>query len=94
MSEIRLNMHAFILLILIAGVMGSAVAVINSKHQARTAFVELQSLQKVRDDLQVNWGRLQLEQAAWSTHGRVEQVASSRLDMKMPTEDSIKVIRP
>jgi cell division protein FtsL len=93
-SEIRGNVQAFILLALIVAVMGSAVGVINAKHQARTAFVELQALQKLRDDRQVNWGRLQLEQAAWSTHGRVEQIASSRLNMILPSEDSIKVIRP
>ncbi len=79
---------------LTAAVMISAIGVINAKHQARTAFVELQALKKVRDEMQVNWGRLQLEQAAWSTHGRVEQIASSRLDMILPTEDSIRVIRP
>lgn len=94
MTEIRVNLKALILLILIVSVMSSALGVINAKHQARTAFVELQALQKLRDDMQVNWGRLQLEQAAWSTHGRVEQIASSRLNMMLPTEDSIRVIRP
>jgi len=93
-TEIHINVNAFILLILIAAVMGSAIGVINAKHQARTAFVELQALKKLRDDMQVNWGRLQLEQAAWSTHGRVEQIASSRLDMVMPSEESIRIIRP
>ena len=94
MTEIRVNLKALILLILVVSDVGSALGVINAKHQARTAFVELQALQKLRDDMQVNWGRLQLEQAAWSTHGRVEQIASSRLNMMLPTEDSIKVIRP
>ena len=94
MTEIRLNVTALILLVLVAAVMGSAVGVINAKHQARTAFVELQALQRLRDDMQVNWGRLQLEQAAWSTHGRVEQIANSRLDMIMPTDESIEIIRP
>ena len=94
MVEIALNIRALIVVLLTAAVMSSAVGVINAKHQARTAFVELQSLKKLRDDMQVNWGRLQLEQAAWSTHGRVEQIASSRLNMIMPTDESIKVIRP
>jgi cell division protein FtsL len=92
--EIALNVKALIVGLLVVAVMSSAVGVINAKHQARTAFVELQGLKKLRDEMQVNWGRLQLEQAAWSTHGRVEQIASSRLNMVMPTEDSIRVIRP
>ena len=94
MIEIRVNIIPLILLVLVVAVMSSAIGVINAKHQTRTAFVELQALQKLRDDMQVNWGRLQLEQAAWSTHGRVEQIASSRLDMIMPTENSIRIIRP
>ena len=94
MTKIRGNLQAFIFVLLVTAVMGSAIGVINAKHQARTAFVELQALQKLRDDRQVNWGRLQLEQAAWSTHGRVEQIASSRLNMILPSDDSIKVIRP
>ncbi|WP_455211355.1 cell division protein FtsL [Kaarinaea lacus] len=94
MIEIPVNIKALMVVMLTAAVMISAIGVINAKHQARTAFVELQALKKVRDEMQVNWGRLQLEQAAWSTHGRVEQIASSRLDMILPTEDSIRVIRP
>lgn len=93
MIEIRLNFKVLTIVVLSAVVMGSAIGVINAKHQARTAFVELQALQKLRDDMQVNWGRLQLEQAAWATHSRIEQIASSRLDMILPPEDSIKIIR-
>ena len=94
MIEIRLNYKVLMLVFLLAAVMSSAIGVINAKHQARTAFVELQALQKLRDDMQVNWGRLQLEQAAWSTHSRVEQIASSRLDMILPTKNAMKIIRP
>jgi cell division protein FtsL len=94
MVEIRLNVKVLGVVLLIAAVMSSAIAVINAKHQTRTAFVQLQKLQKVRDDMQVNWGRLQLEQAAWSTHSRVEQIASRRLNMILPAEGSIKIIRP
>jgi len=93
MIEIRLNLKVLIIALSSAAAMTSAIGVINAKHQARTAFVELQALQKLRDDMQVDWGRLQLEQAAWSTHSRIEQIASSRLDMILPPEDSVKIIR-
>jgi cell division protein FtsL len=94
MIEIRWNLNVLIGVLLSAAVMSSAIGVINAKHQARTDFMQLQALQKVRDDLQVTWGKLQLEQAAWSTRSRVEQIASSRLNMILPTEKSIKIIRP
>lgn len=94
MIEMPLNIRVLIVVLLTAAVMSSAIGVINAKHQARTAFVELQALKKSRDEMQVDWGRLQLEQAAWSTHGRVEQIANNRLNMILPTEESIKIIRP
>lgn len=89
-----MNFKTLIIVLLVGAVISTALGVINAKHQARTAFVELQALQKLRDEMQVNWGRLQLEQAAWSTHGRIEQIASSRLGMVLPPENSVKIISP
>lgn len=80
--------------VLVFAVTSSAMGVVNSKHQSRKAFVQLQALQSVRDELQVNWGRLQLEQAAWSTHGRVERIATSNLGMQMPNNASVELVRP
>lgn len=80
--------------VLVFGVGASAMGVVNSKHQSRKAFVQLQSLQSVRDEMQVNWGRLQLEQAAWSTHGRVERIATSELGMKLPGSNAVELVKP
>ena len=59
------------------------VGVVYSKHSVRKAFVELQSLQKQFDELQVEWRRLQLEQSTWATHSRVERLAREKLDMHL-----------
>ncbi len=56
-------------------VLVSALGVIYGKQQARNRFSELQKLTTVRDDLDIEWGQLQLEQSTWATHGRVEQIA-------------------
>ena len=56
----------------------SAIAVIEAKHESRKRFVELQTLEKERDRMNVEWGRLQLEQGTWATHSRVEEIASKR----------------
>ncbi|MDH5324306.1 MAG: cell division protein FtsL [Gammaproteobacteria bacterium] len=79
--------------VLVFAVTSSAMSVVNSKHQSRKAFVELRALQAVRDEMQVNWGRLQLEQAAWSTHGRVEHIATSKLEMQMPGS-RVEIVQP
>ena len=86
-----------LMLIVVAGllslVMFSAIAVIYSKHQSRKLFVELQQLYKQIDVLNIEWGRLQLEQSAWSAHGRIERIARKRLNMKLPAADEIVYIK-
>jgi cell division protein FtsL len=80
--------------ILSALVLASALAVVYAKHQSRILFVELQDLKKVQDRLDTDWGRLQLEQSAWATHGRVERIARTKLGMHIPKPDNVIIIRP
>lgn len=72
----------------------SGLGVVLSRHEARKAFVELQRQEAERDALNEEWSRLQLEQATWATHGRVEELASSRLDMRRPEGDALMVVTP
>jgi cell division protein FtsL len=72
----------------------SSVGVVYSKHESRKLFVELQNMKNEQDRMDVEWGRLQLEQSAWATHGRIENVARKRLDMVIPETKSVVVIRP
>lgn len=83
-----------LLLVLLAAVMSSALTVVWSVHRNRTLFIELQALHQTRDKLDVEWGQLQLEQSAWSTHGRIEQIARAKLHMRRPRPDEIVVVRP
>ena len=77
-----------------ATVLGSAAGVIYVKHEARTLFVELEKLSGERDRLNIEWGRLQLEQSAWSAHGFVEQVANQKLHMTVPKATEVKIVQP
>lgn len=79
--------------ILIVACMGSAIGVIYSKHQTRKIFVNLQKLHKQIDELDVEWGQLQLEQSAWSSHGRIEKVARKKLQMTLPKANEILYIK-
>ena len=80
--------------VLWAAVLGSAAGVVYVKHQARTLFVELEKLSSERDRLNIEWGRLQLEQSAWSAHGFVEQVANRQLHMTLPSATEVKIVQP
>ncbi|MBD3619851.1 MAG: cell division protein FtsL [Chromatiales bacterium] len=75
-------------------VLASAVGVVATKHQSRKLFVELERLTVERDELNIDWGRLQLEQSTWSTHGRIEQVAHERLQMRLPGAAEIRIVVP
>ncbi len=77
---------------LVAIVMASAIACIYAKHESRRLFTELQSLTDERDRMEVDWGRLQIEQGTWSTYARVEQVAREKMNMRLPTAEQINLV--
>jgi cell division protein FtsL len=82
------------LAVLVLAVMVSAEAVVSSKHESRKLFVQLQGLEKARDRMNVEWGRLQLEQGTWATHGRVERIARKRLGMVIPKNEQVVIVKP
>ena len=75
-------------------VLGSAAGAVYTRHRSRELFVELERMHAQRDRLEVEWGQLQLEQSAWSTHAFVERVATSRLKMVTPDPARIRVVKP
>jgi cell division protein FtsL len=74
--------------------LASAAGAIYCEHRARELFIELEALNARRDNLQIEWGQLQLEQSAWSSHAFVERVAGTRLHMAMPPPKDIEIIAP
>lgn len=81
------------LLLLAVLVIISAVSVIYAKHLNRNEFIQLQQLEKQRDLLNEEWGRLLLEQSTWGSPSRVEQQVRSRLEMIVPKADMTVVIK-
>lgn len=74
--------------------LGAAISVVWSKHEARSLFIELQGLNAERDALDIEWGQLKLEQSAWAMHGRVEQTARLNLKMVVPRPDEVRIVKP
>ncbi len=81
-------------LLLWCAVLGSAAAAVYTRHRSRELFVELEKLHRERDQLDIAWGQLQLEQSAWSAHAFVERVATRRLNMGVPDASRIRVVSP
>ena len=75
-------------------VLGSAVQVIYARHKARDMFVHLEKLDAQRDSLEIEWGRLQLEQSYWSSNAFVERVANAKLSMSLPQTRDVRIVRP
>jgi len=73
-------------------VLVSALASVYAKHKSRKLFVEMQSLVAERDRLEMDWGRLQIEQSTQANHARVEGIARERLSMRTPTQDDVKLV--
>lgn len=80
-------------MILFAAVILVSVAVVQTRHESRQLFAQLQGQQAERDALNAEWGKLLLEEGAWSQHRRIEQMARQRLDMSTPESAGIRVVR-
>jgi cell division protein FtsL len=87
-------MTARITFLLLAALVVCAMAVVSSQHKARKLYVELQKEQATAKQLEIEWGQLQLEQGTWSTHARVERIATRELNMRLPAASRIEVIQP
>lgn len=86
-------MKVLLFSLLILSVFVTALHVVTAQHQARRLFVEIQSLEKIRDGLNEEWSRLLLEQSTWATNARIETVARSELGMSMPDTNSLYIIK-
>lgn len=71
----------------------SALEVVSTRYQSRLLVVRLQELQIQRDELEREWGQLLLEQGTWNTHGRIEELARSKLNMTIPDVTELRRIR-
>lgn len=85
----RLFIGALMLLLMV-----TAVLVVYAKHQNRLLYTRLTDLQQQRDELNVDWGRLQLELSTWATHGRVESVARRQLGMRTLDYGEVVIVKP
>jgi cell division protein FtsL len=82
-----------LLLLLLIAVVASAVGVVYARQESRSMFVELTRLTGERDDLNFEYGRLELEQATAAEANRIEQIARSRFGMVSPQAAATVVIK-
>lgn len=79
--------------VLVLAVVSSALTLVWARHEARSQFVELRTMEAERDGLDIQWGQLQLEQSTWATHGRIERIAREQLAMRTPAAAEVVIVR-
>ena len=89
-----MSLRNFILSLLIAAVLASGVAVVYARQEHRQAYVQLNRLLRERDEINIEFSRMQLEQATWAETNRIEQVATQRIGMVFPQAAELVVIKP
>ena len=47
-----------------------------------------------RDNMEIEWGRLQLEQSTWAAPSRIEGMARKKLGMKIPDSSGVVIVTP
>ncbi|MBI4938822.1 MAG: cell division protein FtsL [Nitrosomonadales bacterium] len=80
-----------VLLLLLA--IACALGVVTSQHKARKLFVELQKEKERAQQMEVEWGQLQLEQGTWAMAARVEKIAAAKLQMQLPGSGQTRFVR-
>lgn len=80
-------------LVVFAAAVASAIGVVQMRHDSRQHYIELRSLHSERDELNIEYGRLQLEQATWAEMSRVERMAIEELGLVRPDPNAIVVVR-
>lgn len=80
-------------LLMLAATIACALAAVTAQHKARKLFVLLQQEQARAQEMDVEWGQLQLELSTWATPARVQRIAAQKLHMSMPAAGAVHHIQ-
>jgi cell division protein FtsL len=79
-------------LLLLCVLVGCALSLVTSRHQARRLFVELEREQARARQFDVEFGQLSLEQSTWAMPARVEKIARESLHMQLPAAARVQIV--
>lgn len=79
-------------LALAAAVVASGIWIVDVEHRSRQLFMEAEALNRELDELQIEWGQLQIEQSTQGTHSRIEALARQQLHLTVPSDNQLVVV--
>lgn len=85
LADMHMSKSLYMLMILLVAVLVSALAVVYSTNSYRVTLNKVEQQEQLTHYLQLQWGQLLLEQASLATPARVEEVATDKLQMLLPT---------
>ncbi len=83
--------HTLTLLLLFL-LLVTALAVVQVTHASRQELIKQDALLQQRDELDLQWRYLVVEEEFYSQHARIEDIAKSELGMKRPTSKEEQAI--
>ena len=92
LAGLVLRRHLVVILLALA-VFITGFGVVCIQDWQRRLFVKSQILVTERNQMQTQWGKLLLEQSAWSMQARIERVATTKLNMQLPNSKAIVMVQ-
>ena len=78
--------------LLLSLLVGCALSLVTSRHEARRLTVALEREQARARQFDVEYGQLSLEQSTWGMPARVEKIARESLGMQLPASSRVEVV--
>ncbi|MCB1947569.1 cell division protein FtsL [Nitrosomonas sp.] len=82
----KLNLILIVLLVI------CALGVVTAQHEARKLNMAWENERKIARKMQIEWGKLQLEQSTLIARRQIEYAAKEQLNMEVPSVNSIQII--
>jgi cell division protein FtsL len=79
-------------LLLLAVLVACALGLVTSQHRARKLFSALEREHEHARELEIEYGRLQLEASTWGQHARVQRVAVGTLGLRSPDTRRVRLL--
>ncbi|MEY3668092.1 MAG: hypothetical protein RL572_1632 [Pseudomonadota bacterium] len=87
------SVRMLLICLLLLTMLASGVAVIYTTFKSRSMLNELQLLRNQRNELQVQWGQLLIEQSTFNLDSRIERKAIDELQMTVPEISDVVMVR-
>ena len=94
LADMHMSKSIYVLILLLAAVLISALGVVYSTNSYRSTFSQVQQEEQQSHYLQLQWGQLLLEQASLATPARVQELAIEKLGMTLPTTKNTYLLHP